>query len=69
MSRMLELYEGDNVPVLADVRRQKAKFGRDQAKTLGRDVPFQKDRFEEAGEEPAGTAPPPDPDGLNTPRP
>jgi hypothetical protein len=64
MSRILELDEGATVPVLADVRRKKAKFDHDQAKTLGRQVPFQEDRFEEAREEPPGTTPPPNPDSI-----
>ncbi len=65
MSRMLELDEGASVPCLADPRRQKAKFDRDQAKTLGRQVPFQKDRFDEAKGAAPGTAPPSDPNSLS----
>jgi hypothetical protein len=62
--RALLIVDALAVPVLADVRRQKAKFDRDQAKTLGRQVAFQKARFEEAREEPPGTTPPPNPDSI-----
>ncbi|MDX6214501.1 MAG: hypothetical protein QOG99_85 [Frankiales bacterium] len=67
MSRMLELDEGATVPVLADLRRQKAKFDHDQVKSLGREVPFQKDRFEEASKQPPGTVPPPNPNSIESP--
>jgi len=57
MNRLVRLREGEVVEVLADVSRQKAKFDRANAKTIGRDAPLQKKDFDAALEQPAGTPP------------
>jgi hypothetical protein len=64
MSRVIRIDEGAEVEVLVDVARQKAKFDRAKAKTIGREAPFRKGDFDEALSQPPGTPPPPDPDSL-----
>jgi hypothetical protein len=63
MSRVIRLDEGATIEVLADVKRQKAKFDRAKAKTIGREAPYRKRDFDDALSQPPGTPPPPDPGG------
>lgn len=60
MSHVVRLNEGDIVPVLADVGRQKAKFDRSDPRISGKGKPSAKDAFNEALAEPPGSPPPVD---------
>jgi hypothetical protein len=60
MSHVVTFNEGDVVPVLVDVGRQKAKFDRSDPKVSGKDKPRAKDVFNEAMAQPAGSPPPDD---------
>ena len=55
MSHVVRLQEGEVVPVLVDVRRQKAKFDRSDPKINGKGAKKAKDDFEEVLAEPAGS--------------
>ena len=58
MSLVVRLNEGDSVPVLADVARQKAKFDRSDPKISGKGKQSAEDLFDEALAEPPGSPPP-----------
>jgi hypothetical protein len=59
MSHVVRLAEGDTVAVLADVRRQEAKFDKSDPKVSGKEFQeVQKDAFAAALEQAPGSPPP-----------
>ena len=60
MSHVVRLHEGEIVPVLADVGRQKAKFDRSDPTISGKNRPSSNDAFNEALAQPPGSPPPDD---------
>ncbi len=68
MSHVVRFNEGDVVPVLADVSRQKAKFDRSDPRVNGEQAPSAKDAFDEALAQPPGTTPVGEPRGSRQSR-
>ena len=58
MSHVVWLQEGERVPVLADVKRQKAKFDRSDPRVNGKARRAQQDAFDQALAGAPGTPPP-----------
>lgn len=61
MSHVVRLAEGDVVKVLADVKRQDAKFDKSDPKVSGRGKQSDKDAFDAALKQPPLSPPPKDP--------
>jgi hypothetical protein len=60
MSHVVRLAVGDVVTILADVKRQDAKFDRSDPKVSGKDKPSDKDAFKAALAQPPQSPPPGD---------
>jgi hypothetical protein len=59
MPHVVRLADGDTVAVLADVKRQEAKFDRSDPKVSGKDIQqVQRDAFAAALEQAPGSPPP-----------